>query len=538
MCISCRYWRNHEKSPGKISMKSIPLSILFLFFSSFSLFAQKGTIQKKTENPGTLKLSIKEAVQRAVEFSPDIRNTSYELVKADSTFLKSESKYSWRLIGGVDANKSINPDNQLNFFTGTKVNTDKISGGIEKVFNTGTYFKTEISTSRFDSNAFEDPVRNAGSGFSGLAIPALYTGAVTVTLSQDILKNSFGIQDRNLQKILKNQSEIGKLDLSYKLSTTIVDTLIAYWASVISDSSVKTYEQLLKNTKEVRDLTKQKANLGLAETFEINQWNALLSQTENQLERAKLENEENRRKLIRILNLPTDTQFGEMTDLRTDLPTEIQLEKDLEYAFQHRHDWKGIAFKKEIAQLSRENARDNALPSVKLSGSRSSKAQSVISPQYNFTNSDTGVQSTKFWDGNANLKVVYPLFDKGVRADLRDSEILNAQVKIQEDDLFKEITDDVHNKYDQVVVGHKILENAIATTKQSEAYYKGIYNSFRLGRFNAVAVKNALDTYVQNQLQEIQAKINYNINLMRYDLAKNALLDKFEINVDKLIPEY
>jgi outer membrane protein TolC len=518
-------------------MKSIPLSIILLFLSSFSLFAQKGTLLKKTENPGTIKLTIKEAVQRAVEFSPEIRNTSYELVKADSTYLKSESKYSWRLIGGVDANKNVNPDNQLNFFTGTKVNTDKISGGIEKVFNTGTYFKTEISTTRFDSNAFEDPVRNAGGGFSGLAIPALYTGAVTVTLSQDILKNSFGIQDRNLQKILKNQSEIGKLDLSFKLSTTIVDTLITYWSSVISDSSVNTYEQLLKNTKEVRDLTKQKATLGLAEPFEINQWNALLSQTENQLERAKLENEENRRKLIRILNLPPDTQLGEMTDLRIELPSDIQLEKDLEYAFKHRHDWKGIAFKKEIAQLSRENAKDNALPSVKLSGSRSSKSQTVISPQYNFTNSETGVPTAKFWDGNANLKVVYPLFDKGVRADLRDSEILNAQVKIQEDDLFKEITDDVHNKYDQVVVGHKILENAIATTKQSESYYKGIYNSFRLGRFNAVAVKNALDTYVQNQLQEIQAKINYNINLMRYDLAKNALLEKFEINVDKIIPE-
>ena len=128
--------------------------------------------------------------------------------------------------------------------------------------------------------------------------------------------------------------------------------------------------------------------------------------------------------------------------------------------------------------------------------------------------------------------------DKGIRADIRDSEILNAQVKIQEDDLYKEIINDVHNRYDQVIVGHKILENAIATTKQSEVYYKGIYNSFRLGRFNALAVKNALDTYVQNQLQEIQARINYNINLMRYDLSKNALLERFEINVDKLIPEY
>jgi outer membrane protein TolC len=518
---------------------TLPIFLLSVLLFNMPVFSQKGEVIKKVEKPTTkLKLSIKEAIQRAIEFSPEVKNTSFELVKTDSGFLKSESKYSWKIIGGVDSQKSALPDNQLNFFTGTKTSTDKISGGIEKVFNTGTYFKTEISSTRFDSNAFEDQFRNIGSGFSGLALPPLYTGAVTLTLSQDILKNTFGVQDRNFQKILKNQSEIGKLDLSFKLSTVIVDTLVTYWASIISESAVKTYEQLLKNTKEVRDLTKQKANLGLAENFEINQWNALYSQTENQLQKAKLEHDENRRKLIRILNLPPDSEFGEMSDLRTDLPSEINYERDLEYAFLHRNDWKGMAYKKEIALLTRENARDNALPSVKLTASRSAKAQTIISPQYNFTNNDNGVPSTKYYDATANLKISYPLGDKGIKAELRDAEILNAQVKIQEDDMFKEITDDVRNKYEQVVVGHKILENAELTTKQSEAYYKGIYNSFRLGRFNAVAVKNALDTYTQNQLQEIQAKINYNINLMRYDLAKNALLERFEINVEKIVPEY
>lgn len=489
-----------------------------------------------SQRPG--KLTVKEAIQRAIEFSPEIRNTRFELVKTDSGFLKAESKYSWRLIGGVDANKSVLPDNQLNFFTGTKTSTDKISGGIEKVFNTGTYFKTEISTTRFDSNAFEDPVRNLGTGFSGLAIPPLYTGAITLTLSQDIMKNTFGLQDRNIQKILKNQSEIAKLDLGYKLSTTIVDTLITYWTGIVSESSVKTFEQLLKNTKNVRDITRQKANLGLAETFEINQWNALYSQTENQLQKAKLENEENKRKLIRILNLPSEAVLGEMSDLRMDLPNDLNLEKDIEYAFTHRNDWKSMGFKKEIATLSKENAKDNALPSVKLAASRSAKGQTLISPQQNFTGTENGVPTTKYYDAAANLKVVYPLGDKGVKAEYRDAEILNAQVKIQEEDMYKEILDDLRNKYDQVVVGHKILENAIETTKQSEAYYKGITNSFRQGRFNAVAVKNALDTYTQNQLQEIQAKINYNINLLRYELAKNSLLDKYEIDVDKLVPNY
>ena len=105
-----------------------------------------------------------------------------------------------------------------------------------------------------------------------------------------------------------------------------------------------------------------------------------------------------------------------------------------------------------------------------------------------------------------------------------------------EEDLKKEIADELRARVDAVIIGHKILQNAIKTRKESESYYNGLLGSFRQGRFTAVAVKNALDTLVQNQLQEVQSKINFNINILRYEVAKNSLLKKFDIDVDKIIP--
>ncbi|MCB1142208.1 MAG: TolC family protein [Leptospiraceae bacterium] len=510
------------------------ISILFSLVLS-PLLSQETNEEVKTPK---VKLTLKEAVQRAIENSPDIKNTAFELIKSDSGYLKSQSKYSWRFVGGLDSQKSTFPNNRSNFFTGTKSSTDKFNAGIEKIFMTGTYFKIDASSQRFDSNAFEDPVQNASSGFSALALRPLYTGAITLTLSQDILKNSFGLKDQNIDKMLKHQSEINKLDLSYKLSGTIVDTMVSYWSYIVSESSVQTFEQLLKNSKNIRNLTIQKTRLGLAENFEINQWNALISQTENQLEKAKLEKEESRRKLSRILNLPPDHDLGEITDLEKDLPETIDFDKDLAYAFEHRHDWKSLGLKKEIAQLTKENAKDDALPSVKVTASRSAKGQTLISPQANYTNTQYGIPSTKYYDAIANVKVTYPLFDKGVKAGLRDAEIMNYQVSLEEDNLKREIYDDVYNKYQQVVVGHKILENSIETRKQSEAYYKGLYNSFRQGRYTAVMVKNALDNLVQNQLSETQSMINFNINLMRYELAKNELFEKYDISIEKILPKF
>jgi len=73
-----------------------------------------------------LRLTLKEAVQRSVEFNPTIRNSKYELVKYDSGFLKSESKYSWRLVGGADIVQGVLPYNQANILSGTRTQTNMI----------------------------------------------------------------------------------------------------------------------------------------------------------------------------------------------------------------------------------------------------------------------------------------------------------------------------------------------------------------------------------------------------------------------------
>lgn len=515
--------------------KSLVFANILILLISNMIFAENASEGKEVKNPKIIRLTMKEAVQRAMENSPTLKNNRFELVKSDSNYLKSESKYSWKLLGSIDLSKSVLPYNQTNVLSGTKVQNDRFAGGIEKLFNTGTYFKLEASTLRFDSNAFEDPLKTPA-GFSALGLPPLYTGAIAATLSQDILRNSFGLQERNLEEILKKQSEITREEIAARISNLVVQTLIDYWTYSISQSSVKTYEQLYKNTQSIRDLTKQKTNLGLAENFEINQWNALLSQTESQLEKAKLDREENKRKLIRTLALDSDIEIGEITDLSDELPGDIDYEKDLQYAYGNRFDWKSMRLRREIAGLSLKNAENNALPSLKLTGSYTAKSQNIISPQENFTNGQKGIPSNRFFDATGQLKLVYPILDKGVYADTRDAKILNAQVSIMEEDLKKEIEDDIRSRIDAVIVGNKILKNAIRTRKESESYYNGLLNSFRAGRFTAVAVKNALDTFVQNQLQEVQAKINYNINILRYDLSKNSLFSKFDIDVETIAP--
>ncbi|MCB1157267.1 MAG: TolC family protein [Leptospiraceae bacterium] len=483
----------------------------------------------------TLK-SIEQVVKLAVENSAKIRSARYELMRSDSEYLKSQSQYSWRVLGNLDAQKQKLPFNQANIFSGTKTSTDTISAGIDKRFETGTYVKLEASTMRFDSNAFEN-ASTTPAAFSALAIGPLYTGKLTATLSQDLLKNAFGYLERDNQKILKYQSEIKKQELSYQVSSMVVNTMIEYWQYLIADASLQTYERLLKNTNDIRNLTRRKMGLGLAESFEINQWNAMVSQAQSQVEQSKLERDKARKALMRTLNITEDSEISKLSDLEDKLPSGLNYETDRDYAFEHRADWKSIQIQKEMSDMGLSMAKNNALPVLRATASYSSQGQNLESPQKNFTDSNRGIPSTKYPTVVGKLEFMYPLSDPGVKAGVRDAYIQKKQVSIMELDKKREIEDDIQTRLDALSTSHKVLLNSVETRKSTEAYYYGLYSSFRRGRFTAVTVKNALDSLVQNELGETQAKINFNIELLRYELAKNSIFEKFGIDINKLIEE-
>ncbi|UOG29638.1 TolC family protein [Leptospira noguchii] len=484
----------------------------------------------------TLKLTTEETVKRALESNYNLQNLRYELAKSDTNFLKNDSKYSWRLIADGKSSQSILPFNQANFFTGTKISDDTIKGGIEKILQTtGTYFKVEAGSRRFDSNAFENP-STTPAGFSSLGIPPLYTGFVRATISQDLLKNSFGYKGRNEVKILESQAEIVKNQVSQQISSVIVDSLVDFWDYSIKTQAVKTYKQLVENTRNIRNLTARKQNLGLSESFEVNQWNALLAQAQNQLETAQVQKEESKRKLIRSLKIPDNTTLSEETNLLEELVEKPEYTKDLEYAYKHRADFLNALKQKEIAEAALKNANNDRLPTLTLSGTGASQAQNIIAPQDNYNDTNQGITTAKYKEWTGQVNFVYPIADKGIYAGVRDANIGMRQATLKEEELKNEVRDDVKTRIEALEASHRIYKNNIVTERETASYYNGVFRSFRQGRADAVAVKNALDTHVQDQLRLTQAKVNFNIDLLRYYLAKNALMERFQVDRDKLIP--
>ncbi len=524
---------NFPKTIGKKTLSFILVWSTVLLFGSNVLFSQ----QQSSPGGKMLKLTTEETVKRALDNNFKLQNLRYELAKTDSNYLKAESQYSWKLVADGSFRQTNLPQNQNNVFTGTKISDDTIKGGIEKTIRaTGTYFKLETGSRRFDSNAFENKSDPFAASFAGLALPPLYTGFITATVSQDLLKNSFGYKGRNQEQILNNQSQIARNQVSLQISEAIVGALVDFWDYSVKLQSLKTFSRLQENVKDIRNLTIRKQGLGLSESFEVNQWNSLLAQADSQLETASVQKEEAKRKLARSLKLESETDLSEETDLLEEIPEKPDFSKDLVVAYQKRTDYLNAVKEKEIAELLLKNAKNDQLPSLTLSGSASSQAQTITSPNTNYTDQADGVQSLKYKDYNGKVAFSYPLFDKGVYAGRRDSEISLRQAALKENELKSEVRDDVKGRIDSLEASYRIYKNSIVTEKETQSYYNGVVRSFRQGRADAVAVKNALDTLVRDQLSLTQARVNFNIDLMRYYIAKNYLLEKFNLDAEKLLP--
>src|SRR6185295_11164079 len=120
----------------------------------------------------------------------------------------------------------------------------------------------------------------------------------------------------------------------------------------------------LTSTRNIRDITIGKTNLGLAEAFEVNQWNALTAQAETQVAGAQLDRNSKRRELLRTLNLDPALQLNGAGELSDRLPVDLDQDRDIALAKKNRPDLRSLRLQMESAQLASDVA-DNALrPSV------------------------------------------------------------------------------------------------------------------------------------------------------------------------------
>lgn len=468
-------------------------------------------------------LTIESALQRLAANGPDWRIRMIELRTADTAYALNQSQYAPTLGLSYSGEVRRDPPNPNTIFSGDRSYTDVYSASLSRRFSTGTYFEVAASDTRIDNNAGETAEAANNELLASLAQPPLHTAAVAFTLRQELLRNAFGYSERRLDEIARNQSRSAVYAAELALSELTATTLTDFWNYALAEDNLAAAESLLQNAESLRRLTVQKTALGLADPWELHQWTALAEQSRARVNSQKAEHSAARSALLARLDLPADHAFKIDAGL-TDAPLRVvPLDEDLTRAYERRADLKTARLALENARLQAEIAENDLWPSLTASGTYSTRDQDRHAREAFSSELGRG----RYAESRVELALTAPLWDEGRNVAARNARLDIERLEIQEQALRRGIEDELRLARQRIELGYDSLERTRSALRQTERFYGAVLDRYRRGRYDAVSLKNALDSVASARNEFFQAKVNYNISLVRYDIARNALLERY-----------
>ncbi len=527
-------------------IKRIISGIIILVLSNIQLHAEDIAATNKNEamrDPsitiGGMVFSLEQAIDIVIQQNLTLQSAKYDVVMSDTAYEKAQKKYSTNLNLESGYLYQEQPASDLTGVSGTKQWQYDAGISISKLFSTGTTISAGVKEVFFDANdqgktmpllvQYPDASLHTIQVTQYVADPAYHKPVLFASIQQELLKNAFGYSDKKLNKILENTTQIQRSAIINQLSGLVVSALVDYWNVTIQKSAMDTANLELDSNLRVLNIIKRNANYGLSEKYDINQYNALVAGTEARYSAAKQKYTEAVRKLLRTVNLPSETQVTGVTNLVDILP-DLNQEAALKAGFEKRVDYKNTLLAYENAKIDLDLQENQALPSLTVSASISNQSQDT-----SFGKAFNQAASSEYPSYQVRAKVTYPLDDSDLKASVRNANFKLKQADINIKNMKLEVRDDILNKLDQVKLMHEMLMKMHIVNTESQAYYQSILRRFEQGKVNSVTMKFATDSMVQARKQELEALVQYNVAVLLFDLSKNEIFERYHVDVEKYL---
>ncbi len=502
----------------------ITAAFAVVIYLTVCCFTHAGTGEKSADlKKEKLRLTPESVLRHLLAGNLDVKQATLDYRGTDSDLRKHRALYDTMLYGrGAYSFIGNPPENPSTVFSGKEITARSYEAGISKYFNSGT----SVS---FSIHGLHQRITGAAidTGFGIIQLGGEgYQSAFMVTLSQDLLKNTFGIQDRFAEKMLGNTAEINRQQVKQRLSNLLAEALACYWSMAMAEEVLLTAKTGMESSERIRDLIARKFNLGLAEREDQTDWNSRVLQSKNLYETAGKNLYTTRLAMRRILSLDAETDFEIGQAFKMTSP-DIEYERAVKDAFIKRADLIHRRILVKNAEMEYTVAEHNLMPSVKLNLSAGTLDYSPDS--YTRTFNDVNRQYS------VELRADYPLENTGARTRLADARLNFQKRMVELRKLEKEIRDEIDSSINECRACFKVYIRTRQAREYGRDHYHQVLLKFNQGRYGSLRVKLALDEYIGLRLQEMQSLLEYNAALLRLDLARNMVFENFGIDVEAIL---
>ncbi len=487
--------------------------------------AGKSINENLTENK-KLKLNLKKVLNLVIKNNLDVKKTLLDYKASTVELNKYQSRFSYNLFLKPNYTSTENPsENPSSTFSGTGSNTYNVETGVSKKLRTGTEISIGLNSLYQNISGAEINTGDMNIDMGGKG----YQSGFVVSIRQDILKNIFGINDQRREKIISNASKMQKQFVKLNLANLLVEALIGYWNVLLSEENLNTVKSNLESTISIRNLIKRKQSLGLSEKEELLDWDSKVLQGRNMVEIAEKSLYDAKRAVLRTLDLDESTVFDIVKNFKTTEP-EVSLEHAIKDAFLKRVDLINQKTLLKNSEFECEIASNNLDPSLTLNLS----AGNIDYSTDNFSNTFNDVN--KQW--SIGLELTYPLGNKEAKTKMDEAIMNHKKNQIELKRIEKEIRDEIDSLVKQCDVMFSVYKRTKKSMDYSKNYYHQVLKKFKQGRYDAVNLKLSLDNYINLRQEELKALVDYNIILLRRDLARNVIFENYNINIDSILKEF
>ena len=494
-------------------------------------------IDSLKKHPGSIVLSLKDAILRALSNNVSIEVESFNSMVKKESIIESLSEFDATL--GLELSTGRKTQQLASAFSSPnrmENDNDNWDLSLSQKLVTGANYQFNFTNNRNKTN----------SATAGLN-PS-YSSEFQLSLTQPLLKN-FGVDlnKRNIH-IANNDVDISDYEFKAKAIDVVSDVENTYWDFVFTLGDLEVKQKSLERAKDLQRRVKVQVLVGTMPPIETLQAEAEVASREEFLLTAQDSIDDNQDKLKNILNIDFSSSEG-LSPIHPSSQANVLLEdfnfnEIVKMALANRPDY--LAKKKDLENkdILVKYQENQIYPSVDLVGSLginglSGEAITITSGTFqgkssyggSYGNSLSDALSTKYYNWEFGVKFSYPLGNRSAKSKLSASRLEKAQLILSIKDLEKKIILEVRESARQLKTDSKRIKAATVAKKLADEKLKAEEKKFEVGLSTSFNVLKFQEDLAEAQSNVIKTIVDYKQSRVRFRKSTASTLKHHDVTL-------
>jgi len=508
-----------KRGPVSVVYGSAPAD--FHTVETYRVGAQSGDAALVAGDHRLVKLSLDQAILRALANSLDIRVVSYDPAVAREDIARAAAAFDYTLFGATDIIHAENK--QANTFAGSISKQRDWSLGVKQHTITGADISLQWAMTRAWDNS---------SNLYNL-LKTRYEPTAVLQVTQPLLRNAwpgFNLAQLRIARVNARSSDAAFRD---KVEEVITQVVSLYWTLIQTRQSLQIQRRLLDQTQDTYGITLSRYQVDATGAV-ITQLQASVKIREAALITARKNILDVQQALARLLN---DPELNALSDCEVVPTTPMVTEKlsvdpvdQMLTALQHNPQLEQARLGIAASEINVSVAKNQTLPKLDLSASAGIQDLAVHADRAN-----RDMLKGDYASYSIGLTMEYPIGNRGALAGLRRSKFERTKAVVTMQNMADQIAVSIRERirqigssYDQIVAQH-------AAVKASEAQLSAIEVTERVrARLTPEFLQLKLQvqqTLASSQQAELQAMVDYNSALADLARITGTTLDQHRVEI-------